>query len=189
VKVERLDAARFDAWARLFERAGSACFCRYWHFTGTKNDWLARSLTDANKDDARAHLPTGLVAIEGDEVLGWTKLAPRSSLVKLRAQSVYRALDLGADDGVIAIGCMLVDPAKRASGVARALVQGAIRDARDRGALALEAYPRCVRDHDRHVPRHAEELWMGPEALYLEAGFVPVAGEAPYLVYRLQLRP
>ena len=53
------------------------------------------------------------------------KLAPRALLPKLRRQGAYRPLDLGDDDGVWSIGCLLVRPDRRRHGVARALVEAA----------------------------------------------------------------
>ena len=42
VRVEPLSRSNAGRWAELFGRAASPCFCRYWHFEGTKNDWLAQ---------------------------------------------------------------------------------------------------------------------------------------------------
>ena len=42
VRVEPLAPAHVPALARLFEACGSSCFCAYWHFEGTKNEWLDR---------------------------------------------------------------------------------------------------------------------------------------------------
>jgi GNAT superfamily N-acetyltransferase len=112
---------------------------------------------------------------------GWMKLAPRASLPKLRGRSVYRKLDLGPDDGVLSIGCMLVRPDARGQGVARALVTAATRLARDRGASAIEAYPHAATTLGAH------EVWMGPHALFASLGFQRVAGEDAYPVLRFTL--
>lgn len=185
--VVPLDAALAERWASLFAAAECPCFCRYWHFTGDKNAWLERCAhaPSENQREQMADLEAGgdaargLVALDTDRVVGWIKLAPRASLPKLRRLPVYRALDLGGDEGVLSIGCFLVHPAHRGRGVARALLRGAEEHARRAGARALEGYPRRTKE-----PVHPEEVWMGPERAFVDAGFVPVAGEAPYLVYR-----
>jgi GNAT superfamily N-acetyltransferase len=190
IRVAPLDAQLFAAWSALFDAASSPCFCRFWHFEGTKNDWLARCAFEphtsrAEQEEALAcgdDATSGLVALEGDRALGWMKLAPRASLPKLRKQSVYRAHDLGSDDGVFSVGCFLVDPAHRHRGVARALLEAAPAFVRARGGRAIEAYPRRTRE-----PMHDEEAWMGPEPLYIACGFVPAFGEEPYPVLRLVL--
>ena len=123
----------------------------------------------------------GLVAFEEDRVVGWMKLAPRATLPKLRNRGPYRALDLGADDGVLSIGCMLVRPDMRKKGVARALLAEAPRIAKELGAKAIEAYPHAAEGLGEH------EVWMGPNALFLSLGFKRVTGEHPYPVLRLDL--
>jgi len=152
VRVAPLTAGDVEAWAALFEASGCTCFCRWWHFTGTKNEWLARCFEDPGKNrdehgaavQAGAPDARGLVAWEGDEAVGWMKLAPRAMLPKLRRQGAYRPLDLGPDDGVWSVGCLLVRPDRRRSGVARALVEAAPEQVRAWGGRVVEAYPHRV---------------------------------------------
>jgi GNAT superfamily N-acetyltransferase len=190
MRVTPLTPELLGPWSALFEASGSACFCRYWHFEGTKSEWLARCFEapTLNRDEQRALVQAGapeargLLAMEGDQVLGWLKLAPRASLVKLRRQGAYRALDLGPDDGVWSIGCLLVRPDARRRGVARALVEAAPEQVRLWGGRAVEAYPHRVAH-----PQHDEEAWMGPETLYdalVTSGWRAVHDVAPYPVYR-----
>ncbi len=197
LRIEPLAEATLPAWADLFARASSPCFCRYWHFEGTKNDWLARCATEPgdNLGEAQAAVRThatstlGLVAIEEPRVVGWMKLAPRSSVPKLRGLPIYRALDLGADDGVWSIGCFLVDPTRRRRHIAGALLDAAPSFVRARGGTAIEAYPRHA--HESAGARlHDDEALMGPESLFVARGFAPIAeGSATkmYPVYRLEL--
>ncbi len=181
------------ALAAFFEAAGSTCFCRYWHFGGDKNGWLERSA--ARPEESRSELEAavreqrpdgaGLVALGGGGVVvGWLKLAPRGAVPKLRNLPVYRTLDLGPDEGVLAIGCVLVHPEHREQGVARALLEGAILEATRGGARFLEAYPR------RSATRlYDEAAFLGPEALYLALGFDITVDQPPYPVLRLALAP
>ena len=193
IEVVALDVPRLAAWASLFDAASSACFCRYWHFTGTKNDWLARCAMapEANRAEGEEAVVAGdpaaggLVAMDGDRAVGWMKIAPRATLPKLRRLPVYRARDLGDDEGVFGIGCFLVDPAHRGRGVAHALLDAAPAHVRARGGRILEAYPRRTAE-----PMHPEEAWMGPEALFLAHGFARFQGSGgaadieAYPVYR-----
>jgi len=188
--VEPLSEANAAAWTALFEACGCSCYCRYWHFEGTKNEWLARCFGDpaANRDEQLALVRSGapeargLLAIDGGAALGWMKLAPRARLPKLRQLGAYRRLDLGDDEGVWSIGCLLVHPAHRRRGVARALVAAAGEQARAWGGRAVEAYPRRSSD-----PLHDEEVWMGTPALFASCGFVEIAGEGQYPVMRRAL--
>jgi GNAT superfamily N-acetyltransferase len=190
VRVTPLTEDLLGAWAALFDASGSACFCRYWHFEGNKNAWLARCFGEPteNREEqaglvrAGAIEARGLVALEREEAVGWMKLAPRALLPKLRRQGAYRALDLGDDDGVWSVGCLLVRPDRRRRGVARALVEAAPAQVRAWGGRAVEAYPHRV----DHAP-HDEEAWMGPEGVLASLGWSAVHDVAPYPVYRKQV--
>ena len=56
IRVAALDASLAPAWSELFAACASSCFCRYWHFEGNKNEWLARCAHDAtrNRDEQLA---------------------------------------------------------------------------------------------------------------------------------------
>lgn len=193
IRTEPLSPERIAGWAELFEASHCPCYCRYWHFQGTKNDWLARCAfdRDASRQEheaavrAGADEALGLIAIAGDDVVGWMKLTPRQVLPKLTSLPVYRGrLSPDASDAgrVFAIGCLLVHPAHRGKGVARALIAAAPAFVRAHGGAAVEAYPRTA-----EARLHDEEAWLGPESVFAALGYERVAGEAPYFVYRLDL--
>ncbi len=189
MKIVALAPVHLDALADLFRACECPCFCRYWHFEGDKNAWLERCAISPHLNEAEMRADTvrepdamrGLVALDGERAIGWMKLAPRATLPKLRTRNVYRALDLGSDEGVLSIGCMLVRPDARKTGVARALVTSAKAFAKERGARAIEAYPHAQDGLGAH------EAWMGPHALYTSLGFEHVTGELPYPVMRVVL--
>jgi GNAT superfamily N-acetyltransferase len=184
-------AAHGEALAALFERTEVPCHCRYWHFTGTTNEWLDRCAHDVarNRSEMLAALDSGsaemsgVVALAGTAAVGWLKLAPAASVPKLYAQRLYRRLPCfdGPREGVFAIGCFLVDPARRRSGVAEALLARAIPLAREKGGRAIEAFPR------RAEAISDGEAWNGPFSLFGRAGFEIVHDFAPYPVLRLTL--
>lgn len=197
VRIEPLSAENVAAWDALFERAASPCFCRWWHFEGKKNDWLARCALhpEENRAEAeaavRANEPSGigLVAMNEATCVAWMKIAPRASVPKLRGLPIYRALDLGPDEGVWSIGCFLVDPARRNAGIAGALLDAAPELVRSRGGTAIEAYPRHLHE-SAHPVLHDEEVLMGPESMYVRRGYARVAEDKTmpmYPVYRLPL--
>jgi len=187
-RIEALAEAHLPRLRAFFDASGSTCFCRYWHFTGTKNDWLDRCANSPEENlaelesavRAREAAAFALVAVDDTgDVVGWLKLTPRAAVPKLRGLPVYRNLDLGDEVSTFSIGCMLVRPDVRGGGIARALVDAAPHFAAKWGALAIEAYPRKSNE-----PLHPEEAWQGPERLFVEAGFDAVVDVAPYPVYR-----
>jgi GNAT superfamily N-acetyltransferase len=191
VNIAPLSTRTAGAWAALFGRCGSTCFCRYWHFSGSKNEWLARGVNepDRNRDEHLAAVAdgvpegNGLVAFDGDEAIGWMKIVPRPTLPKLLRQGPYRGapavLANAGDDRIWGIGCLLVDPARRRRGVARALVLAAPEYVRERGGTIVEAYPRRV---DEDV--HDAQAWTGTVRLFASCGFEEHGGDGPYPIMR-----
>jgi GNAT superfamily N-acetyltransferase len=197
VRIALLDEGTAPAWQALFEASTTACFCRYWHFEGSKNDWLDRCARrpEDNRDEQLALVrrgadeARGLLALDGTDAVGWMKLAPRARLPKLRRQGAYRPLDLGPDDGIWSIGCLLVRPDRRGHGVARALVSAAPEHVRawSNPARAVEAYPRGEVAGAAPTRLHDEQAWVGTQRLFESCGFVRVAGEPAYPVMRRTL--
>jgi GNAT superfamily N-acetyltransferase len=178
--------------AALFEREACACYCRYFHFPGDKNAWLARlaHAPHENRSEmltalgARADEMRGVIALsDAEHAVGWMKLCPATAVEKLYAQRIYRGLPCFSGDrsGVYAVGCFLVDSEHRERGVARALLEAGIEAARRSGARAIEAFPR------RTEPAYAHELWTGPASIFSAAGFREAHAFAPYPVLRLDL--
>lgn len=185
IVVEPLGEKHLEGFAKLFEASSSSCFCRYWHFAGTKNEWLDRcanrpeeNLADQRDAIVRGDLAAGgLVALQDGAVVGWMKLAPRASLPKLTSLPVYR--QLVAEPGTWTIGCFVVAPSARRRGVARALVRSAESYVSEHGGRAIEAHPRRSTE-----PLHDEEVWQGPERVFVELGFTAIHDVSPYPVYR-----
>ncbi|HHH29361.1 MAG TPA: N-acetyltransferase [Polyangiaceae bacterium] len=179
----------------MLGEVSNGCYCRWWHYDGEDHDWTARCNlepernAEAMAEALRTKSPTGsgVVALVGDRVVGWLKLAPATAMTKLYGRRVYRALSCfdGERDGVLVVGCMAVAPDLRRRGVAGALLEAAIGWAREQGATSLEATPRRA----AHAVRD-DELWMGPPSIFDEAGFVRVDdGPEAYPVMRLVLEP
>jgi predicted N-acetyltransferase YhbS len=189
------------ALVALFEAAGSPCFCRFFHFEGDTNAWLARCYTEpgVNAGELAAAVRegradgAGLVAEAGDELVGWAKLAPVELMKKRYEGRFYRGLSvlsasgegsLGSREGGATLGCLLVRPDHRGRGVAGALARGAVREARERGYRFVEAFPRTSDEALR-----PDELWTGTLGVYLRAGFRVVHEARGYPVVRWEPEP
>lgn len=176
--------------ADLFVRADVPCFCRYWHFDGDKNAWLARTYVElgTNRGEMEASVGRGsedgrgVVAFDDEGLLlGWLKVAPAEVVSKAYGQKLYKNLPVFAGEraGVHLLACAVVDPSVRRKGIYRSLVRGAIAIAPSWGATSLEAFPRRPRD-----AVHDAELWVGHARTLLEEGFVEVHAFEPYPVLR-----
>jgi GNAT superfamily N-acetyltransferase len=189
IAVVPLAPPHLEGFRALFEAASSPCFCRYWHFAGTKNEWLDRCAHRPEENLAeqaegvRAGDPSarGLVAVErtGDTeaLIGWMKLAPREVMTKLTRLPVYRGLPF--EEATWTIGCFLIHPSRRRDGVAKALLGAAEEHVRAWGGRVLEGHPRRSSE-----ALHDEEAWQGPERAFVELGYTPVHDVAPYPLYR-----
>ena len=173
----------------LFERTSTPCHCQYWHFEGDKNAWLDRLFhtPELNRaafvEDLSKGGLHGVVAMQGEQAVGWMKLCPAETVPKLYGQRLYKGLPCfsGPREGILTVGCMLVDEDVRRRGVARALLRHGVSVARQLGAHAIEAFPR------RAEQAGPAELWLGPANIFLEQGFEIVNDFAPYPVLRLEL--
>jgi GNAT superfamily N-acetyltransferase len=188
-----LSAEHAVALSELFERAGSGCYCEWWHFEDDKNAWLARlagapELNRAKLFERAGTASTaglaGVVATAPDgSAVGWMKLTWANAVHKLYAQRPYRGLPCFREnrERTATVGCFLVDPSWRKRGVAAALLSTGIELARAAGALAIEAFPR------RADGLGDEELWMGPHGSFARHGFELVLEVGQYPVLRRML--
>ncbi len=173
----------------LFERTNTPCHCQYWHFAGDKNAWLERLFhaPEQNRAAFVSHLSEGglkgVVALHEGRAVGWMKLCLATRVPKLYEQRLYKALPCfaGPRDGVLTVGCLLVDEDVRRRGLARALVHHGVTLGEQAGARAIEAFPR------RAEALGPAELWLGPAAIFFEAGFEIVNDFGPYPVLRREL--
>ena len=191
LEVVAAQAEHTAALLSLFERSNTPCHCQYWHFTGDKNAWLDRLFHAPEQNRAAfveslatAHAePRGVVALHAGKALGWLKLSPAERVSKLYDQRLYRGLPAlaGPREGVLTVGCLLVDEEFRRRGVARALLAQAVIIAQSRGARCIEAFPR------RSDQAGPAELWTGPFSIFEQAGFKIVSDFAPYPVLRYEV--
>lgn len=198
---ERASAAHADELLALFESSGNGCYCGYWYFQGDKNAWLERCYLkpEENRQALVARLSSpelcGVVARPAPggattgAICGWLNVSRAVRLTRLYDQRIYKGLPCfepseGPREGVYAVACNYVAERERGRGIARALLSSAVEEVRRAGGTALEAFPRAAPVGERLRP---DEIQMGPESLFLAAGFTPVSDFRPYPVLRLLL--
>jgi GNAT superfamily N-acetyltransferase len=204
-RAERARSEHADELLALFESAGSGCYCSYWYFQGDKNAWLERCYLkpEENRSALVARLGAdelcGVVArpAGGGPICGWLNVSRAARLTRLYDQRIYKGLPCfdssrpgqPAREAVYAVACCYVAEEQRGRGVGRVLLHQAIAEARRAGGTALEAFPRgaSVGGAVAGERLRPDLLQMGPEALFLGAGFVAVSDFGPYPVLRLTL--
>ena len=131
--------------------------------------------------------PPGVLAYDGDEVVGWAAVHPRADTSFARNRRIPHVDDLD----VWSLWCVRVRPGHRGRGLAHALVEGAVEFARTRGAPAVEAYP----VDNRGARVDLTMAYVGTRALFERAGFVKAAdtdsviNRFPRILMRLDLTP
>lgn len=129
--------------------------------------------------------PPGVLAYDGDEVVGWAAVAPRADTTFARNRKIPHVDDAEA----WSVWCIRVRPGHRGNGIAHHLLRGAVEFARVGGAPVLEGYP---------VDNRGEKVdttmaYVGTRALFERAGFVEICGTQsvidgfPRLLMRLPL--
>ncbi|MDR5699578.1 GNAT family N-acetyltransferase [Agromyces aerolatus] len=130
--------------------------------------------------------PPGVLAYDGDEVVGWAAVHPRGDTSFARNRKIPHADDLD----VWSVWCIRVRPGHRGEGISHELLRGAVDFARERGAPAIEGYP---------VDNRGEKVdltmaYVGTRALFERAGFSKAADTDsvlngfPRVLMRLDLR-
>ena len=85
--------------------------------------------------------PIGVLAYDGDDVVGWAAVARRADTTFARNRTIPHVDDLD----VWSVWCIRVRPGHRRQGISHSLLAGAVEFARSRGAPAIESYPGCLR--------------------------------------------
>jgi GNAT superfamily N-acetyltransferase len=130
--------------------------------------------------------PPGVLAYDGDEVVGWAAVHPRADTTFARNRRIPRVDDLE----VWSLWCIRVRPGHRGTGISHHLVEGAVEFGRAHGAPAIEGYP--VDNDGRKVDLTI--AYVGTMGVFERAGFVKVADTEsvingfPRVVMRLDLR-
>ncbi|MGL4257790.1 MAG: GNAT family N-acetyltransferase [Microbacterium sp.] len=130
--------------------------------------------------------PPGVLAYDGDEVVGWAAVHPRADTSFATNRKIPHLDDLD----VWSVWCIRVRPGHRGEGISHALLAGAVAFARESGAPAIEGYP---------VDNKGEKVdltmaYVGTRALFQNAGFRKAAGTDsvlngfPRVLMRLDLR-
>jgi GNAT superfamily N-acetyltransferase len=169
--IEVRPADDFDDVATMVgpKKSGSnVCWCLSYRIPSKEN----QALTGTARGDRVRELvaedpPPGVLAYEGDEVVGWAAVHPRADTTFASNRRIPHVDDLP----VWSLWCVRVRPGHRGQGIAHHLVAGAVDLARAHGAPAVEAYP--VDNDGAKVD--LTMAYVGTKALFERAGFTQVA--------------
>jgi GNAT superfamily N-acetyltransferase len=161
-----------DRWSQLGrvwgprEKDPDSCWCQRfrWHDEPDNRTALEREVREADP-------PVGLLAYLDQEVVGWTRVVPRSTLPGITGNRALGRL-LEPDPGAWWVSCFVVRREHRGSGVGTALLEGAVDWAARQGATVLDGHP--VDTDGPAGPASPSAIFTGTLAMFRRAGFVEI---------------
>lgn len=189
IEVVELAPGRAEDYVALFDDGfrdfpdWAGCFCAFYDAPAGQvfdPDADADRHRQERIDRIQSGRARGLLAYRDGRPVGWCNVAPRSLVPNLRIFA--DAIEDPSDDPAV-IMCFVIHPDHRGSGVASALLAGALDAARRWGCPWLEAYPRPPGADLDGLPASAA-FYKGPLAMYEKAGFEVVRDLGAFLVVR-----
>lgn len=142
----------------------SVCFCLSYRIPSKENNLLrGPERAERVRRLIEEEGPIGVLAYDGDVVVGWAAVAPRSQT----HFATFRKIPHVDDLDVWSAWCFRVRPGHRKKGIMHALIEGAVLFAREQGAPAVEGYP----VDNRGAKVDLTMAYVGTQVLFEKAGF------------------
>lgn len=164
----------------------NVCWCLSYRISSKENRALAGTARGERVKQLLEQGPLGILAYDGDTVVGWAAVAPRAETSFARNRKIPHVDDVA----VWSVWCIRVRPGHRGQGISHHLLRGAVEFARERGAPAIEGYP--VDSQGERVD--LTMAYVGTRGLFERAGFSKAADTDsvldgfPRVLMRLDLR-
>lgn len=157
-----LTPERWPDLVALFDRHGNPgyCWCTTWQLTSKEYQLMnSTGRRNALESPVNAGTPTGILAYQDGEPIGWCSIAPRETYLRLEKSKVLKRID---DAPVWSIACFFVKRSMRGRGVSLQLLNAAVIYARSQGTRIIEGYP---------VEPDQSYRFMGAPSIFEQAGF------------------
>jgi GNAT superfamily N-acetyltransferase len=139
IEITPATTDRFDDVAELVGSEGEkGCWCQAWRGFDTKRLSGGRSRAELLRQQMEGRPPPGFLAYRAGLVVGWVGVGVRTETPRLMNSRTIPRIDEGP---VWSIGCFRIRPGHRRRGIATALLDGVVEEARKAGAPGVEAYP------------------------------------------------
>jgi GNAT superfamily N-acetyltransferase len=169
-----LTAERWPDLVELFGPHGACagCWCMFWRLP--RREWEAARGSGTKRRLAaivRKGRPTGVIAYDAGEPVGWCAVAPREDYPALTGSRLLAPVD---DRPVWSITCFFVKRDYRRRGLTGGLIAAAADYAHSQGATVVEAYPKDTKKKSADA-----FLWNGVATAFSRAGFAEVVRRSP----------
>jgi GNAT superfamily N-acetyltransferase len=169
--IEIRPAHAFDDVATMLgpkNPSSSVCWCLSHRLDSRTNRELVGPARGEHVRELCARdVAPGVVAYDGDTVVGWAAVAPRAELPFARSRKIPHV----DDQPVWSLWCVKVRPGHRGRGIAPQLVSGAAAYAFASGAPVVEGYP----VDNRGAKVDLTMAYVGTRKLFEDVGFTKVA--------------
>ncbi len=145
----------------------SVCWCLTYRLPSKENTALSGPARGERVAAMLEDGPIGVLAYDGDEVVGWAAVGPRAETTFDRSRTIPHVDN--AD--VWCVWCIRVKPGHRGKGISHHLLAGAIEFARGEGATILEGYP--LDNAGKTI--NTTMAYVGTKDLFERAGFSQAA--------------
>jgi ribosomal protein S18 acetylase RimI-like enzyme len=139
----------------------AGCYCRFPLHDPSREVWDVKDAAgnrEAVGGACRSGRAGGVLAYDGEQVVGWCNAGPFTQFPMLRDEPIPDAGRSGV------IFCFVVAPDRRGQGIGRALLEGACAQLAAQGLAAVLARP--LKHAEGPAANH-----LGPLSMYLAAGF------------------
>jgi GNAT superfamily N-acetyltransferase len=174
VLVVPATAERWPSLGRVFgprEKNPASCWCQRFrrHDEPDNREALRREVHEAV-------VPVGLLAILDEDVVGWTRVVPRSTLPGITEnRALARILD--EDPDAWWVSCFVVRRERRSRGIGVALLEAAVDWAAEHGASVLDGHP--VDTEGLTGTPSPSAVFTGTLAMFQRAGFAEIGRSYP----------
>lgn len=164
----------------------NVCWCLSYRIPSRENGQLSGTARGDRVRELLAQGPPGVLAYEGDTVVGWAAVHPRADT----SFATNRRIPHVDDTAVWSIWCIRVRPGHRGQGLSHRLLDGAVEFARSQGAPAVEGYP----VDNRGAKVDLTMAYVGTRGLFEAGGFrhaadtTSVLNGFPRVLMRRELR-
>lgn len=169
IRVVPATAENWPQLGRVFgprQKDPNSCWCQRFlrHEEADNRSALKREVQEQP-------VPVGLLAYRDDDVVGWTRVVPRSTLPGvMENRALCRILD--DDPHAWWVSCFVVRREHRGSGVGVALLEAAVDWAAEHGASVLDGHP--VDTHGLAGTPSASAIFTGTLRMFHRAGFTEI---------------
>jgi len=157
--------------------ACGGCWCQWWRLPRGGKLWEETKGAKAKRMMKRLFSYgeiTGLLAYDDTKPVGWCSYGPRTAFPRLERTKAYQRDDI---DQVWSINCFFIDRHYRRRGLARVMLDAALKFMKQRRVKLAEAYPVTLTRKGKQLP--AVFAYTGPLKIFEDAGFKIVQQLAP----------